>query len=50
MRVADNVVKLIEGFAEELVQKDSALTKEKAFTEVLRRHPELERMYYQAQG
>ena len=44
-RVSDNVIKVIEDMAKELVQKDSGMTKEKAFMEVCRRHPELERLY-----
>ena len=44
-RTADNVVKVIEAMAKELVQKSSGMTREKAFMEVLKRNPELEVAY-----
>jgi len=49
-RTADNVSKVIESMAKELVQKSSGMTKEKAFMEVLKRNPELEGAYRTATG
>ena len=49
-RTADNVIKVIEAMAKELVQKSSGMTKEKVFMEVLKRNPELEGAYRTATG
>ena len=38
-RASDNIVKVIEGLAQELIQKDSGMTKEKAIVKVLERNP-----------
>ena len=39
VRASDNIVKVIEGLAEELIQKDGKLTKAKAIVKVLDRNP-----------
>lgn len=44
-RASDNIVKVIEALAGELIQKDGELTKEKAIVKVLDRNPAWKRAY-----
>ena len=45
VRASENIVKVIEDLAKELIQKDGKLTKERAIVTVLERNPAWEKVY-----